>query len=393
MDYYHPFSRKPLRSSNSGDCNIPDSLLRPILSFLSTHDSARTSVLARRWCSLWPPVDVPSVNLDRDDLQTESSLRANDMLRQFLASCRDYSSSSSSSVSSLRILLHDYFNRPVTQEMSVFVCYSPLPTPMLFIFYSTPLFLLLDLKLDDGHGPRLRIPPELIEVSYLKRLFLTIDTFSEGFITGLLAKSPNLEELTLDVVDRYDAVIEITVPSLRRLFLTSTLSKMHINCPKLESLCIERRSCHLEEFRGYMPSLFSLHLGEFRWCHTLASMLCHVTELSTSLRNLPSNSVELNSMAESFKLFHKLKKLKVHLHLLNKYTTELLLLLLQQTPTLHSLNIIDDREDPSPFEFYIWSESLKMMPKESFHNLKVVSVKIKSKKVRSRILEMLYERV
>lgn len=106
----------------------------------------------------------------------------------------------------------------------------------------------------------------------------------------LLDCCPYLEVLSLDVSECYDAAIEIAVPNLRNLFLTSTLSKTHINCPNLESLYIGSSS-YLEEFHVYMPSLACVHLGQLRWCHTLASSLCNVAELGISLLSLPSDLV------------------------------------------------------------------------------------------------------
>lgn len=50
-------------------------------------------------------------------------------------------------------------------------------------------------------------------------------------------------------------------------------------------------------------------------------------------------------MIESFKWFHEIKKLKVHLRLLNEFTMQLLFLLLLETPNLLKLCLIDDKDE------------------------------------------------
>ncbi|KAG6516945.1 hypothetical protein ZIOFF_020320 [Zingiber officinale] len=321
--------------------NLPDSLLLLILSFLSTHDSVRTSVLARRWRSLW--ASVPAIRFHYEDFHPKVVSRADEIVQQFIASRRD-----SSAVFSLSIDLDhlcpvtwiDYAKSHGAHEVTLYLGYYPLQTPIFSTLFDWPSLLTLELEFGIG-WPRVDIPPECIALSSLKKLILTVGVFSMESMRRLLACCPNLGELSLDVSDIYDATIEIAVPNLRRLFLAGPLGKTRINCPNLESLCI-RSSSYLEEFHVYAPSLVRVHLVEFRWCHRLASSLCNVAELAISLVILPA-----------------------------------------------------DLEPCSPFSHMYddQGESLQIMPSKSFNNLKLVLVQINSEIARSTFLEMLSERV
>ncbi|XP_042472737.1 F-box/LRR-repeat protein At3g26922-like [Zingiber officinale] len=377
--------------------NLPDSLLLLILSFLSTHDSVRTSVLARRWRSLW--ASVPAIRFHYEDFHPKVVSRADEIVQQFIASRRD-----SSAVFSLSIDLDhlcpvtwiDYAKSHGAHEVTLYLGYYPLQTPIFSTLFDWPSLLTLELEFGIG-WPRVDIPPECIALSSLKKLILTVGVFSMESMRRLLACCPNLGELSLDVSDIYDATIEIAVPNLRRLFLAGPLGKTRINCPNLESLCI-RSSSYLEEFHVYAPSLVRVHLVEFRWCHRLASSLCNVAELAISLVILPADLVEAKSMIESFKLFHKIKKLRVQLHLLNEFTMQLLFLFLRESPNICLLHLMDEKDEKepcSPFSHMYddQGESLQIMPSKSFNNLKLVLVQINSEIARSTFLEMLSERV
>ncbi|XVF78326.1 hypothetical protein PTKIN_Ptkin14bG0123200 [Pterospermum kingtungense] len=58
-------SLKVCRSSNDRISVLPDELIHQILSFLSTKEAAATSVLSKRWVSLWTL--VPTLNLEDSD--------------------------------------------------------------------------------------------------------------------------------------------------------------------------------------------------------------------------------------------------------------------------------------------------------------------------------------
>ncbi|XP_042472741.1 F-box/LRR-repeat protein At3g26922-like isoform X2 [Zingiber officinale] len=377
--------------------NLPDPLLLHILSFLSTHNSVRTSVLARRWRSLWS--SVPAIRFHYEDFHPEAVSRADAIVHRFIASRRD-----SSAVFSLSIDLDhlscpenwiDYAKSHGARAVTLYLCYCPRQSPIFSALFNWPSLLTLDLQFDVGWPP-VDIPPECIALSNLKKLVLT-GVFSEESVRRLLACCPNLGELSLDVSECYGAALEIAVPNLRKLALTGTLSKTRINCPILESLCIGSSS-YLEEFYVYAPSLVCVHLGLFRSCHPLSSSLCNVAELGISLLSLPADLVEAKSMIESFKLFHKIKSLRVHLHLLEEFTMQLLFLFLLETPNLRLLHLMDEKDEKEPFSPFSHmyddqSESLQIMPAKCFNNLKLVLAQIKSESARSTFLEMLSERV
>ncbi|KAG6516942.1 hypothetical protein ZIOFF_020317 [Zingiber officinale] len=377
--------------------NLHDSLLLHILCFLSTHDSVRTSVLARRWRSLW--ASVPTIVFDYYDFHPEAVSRADEIIHQFVASRRN-----SSAVFSLSINLShvcpgawiDYAKSHGVQSVALCLCYYPLQSPIFDTLFNCPSLVVLNLQFDED-WPRVDIPPECIALSNLKTLSLTLGVFSEESMRMLLACCLNLQDLRLDLTECYDAAIEIALPKLRTLLLTSTLSKTHINCPILESLCIGGSS-FLEEFHAYVPSLFYLHFGPLRWCHPLFSSLCNAAELGISLVSLPADLEEHLSIIESFKFFHKIQKFKVHLHLRYEFTMQLLFLFLLEIPDLHTLHLMDETYEEEPFSPFSliddgWREFLQIMPSRSFNNLKLVLVQIQSESARSTILEMLSEKV
>ncbi|KAG6516943.1 F-box/LRR-repeat protein At3g26922-like [Zingiber officinale] len=377
--------------------NLPDSLLLHILSSLTAHNSVRTSVLARRWRNLW--ASVPIIFFDYYDFHPDIVSGAEEIVNRFIASRR-----SSSAVFSLCMNLNlifpvtwiEYAKSHGTQSVTLYLFYHPLQTSIFGTLFNWSSLLVLHLQFDFA-WPRVDIPPGCIVLSNLKTLSLRVGVFSDESMRMLLASCPNLEILFLDFSENYDAAIEIAILNLRRLVLKGTKSKTRINCRNLESLSIDSSS-YLQEFHVYAPSLVCVHLAQFRWCHRLASSLRNVAELSISLLSLPANLAEHLSMIESFKLFHKIKKLKIHLHLRYAFTMQLLFLFLREIPNVPSLHLVDDtfnEEQFLPFSLMIdaWRESLQIMPYRSLNNLKLVLVEIEAERVALTTVEMLSERV
>ncbi|KAG6516944.1 hypothetical protein ZIOFF_020319 [Zingiber officinale] len=377
--------------------NLPDSLLLHILSCLTAHNSVRTSVLARRWRNLW--ASVPTIFFDYYDFHPDIVSRADEIVHRFIASRR-----SSSAVFSLCMNLNlicpitwiDYAKSHGALSVSLYLPYHPLQTSIFYTLFNWSSLLVLHLQFDFA-WPRVDIPPGCIALSNLKTLSLRVGVFSEESMRMLLASCPNLEILFLDLSANYDAGIEIAVPNLRRLIVIGTQSKTRINCRNLESFCIDSSS-YLHECHVYAPSLVWVHLAQFRWCHTLASSLRNVAVLGISLLTLPADLEEHLSMIESFKLFHKIQKLKVYLHLRYEFTMQLLFLFLQEIPNLPSLHLIDETYEEDSFSPYslmddAWREFLQIMPSKSLNNLELVLVQIESESARSTTLEMLSEKV
>lgn len=72
------------KQSNSEMNDLPDSLLCHILSFLSTKDSYRSSLLSKRWRSLW--LQVPVFDLDSHLFHHYDDFRFIDLDNRFLES-------------------------------------------------------------------------------------------------------------------------------------------------------------------------------------------------------------------------------------------------------------------------------------------------------------------
>ncbi|KAG6525199.1 hypothetical protein ZIOFF_015151 [Zingiber officinale] len=389
--------------------NLPDALLHHILSFLPTCDSVRTSVLSRRWRRIWS--SVPAMDFHFSDPTNWGALSS---VGRFVAA-RD----NSCSISRLRLIFDyvlfsyetclcewiDYAKSHDAQDVTLRISNPRRDyTSLLVALFNWPSLTALDLKMQGcvvSVGRAFNLP-ECVTLSNVKTLSLSIfnEISQESLSRLLLSCCPALEELTLASRYQTNDFIEIAAPNLLRLNLLHAPFKIRITCQKLESLTL-KPYFHVQHLNIEAPSLASVRLHNQGQCFhlwyvgALLHTLCNVTALTIDLRYLWfAHRLRIMPLIESFPIFHKLLKLEVHLVLCPKDDrVEMLFSLLQHTPKLHALTLIDRQEDTYLKLFDEGSDSFDIVPFKGLDHLKRVSLSINSKSSWSTILKMLSERV
>ncbi|XP_050288654.1 F-box protein At4g22280-like [Quercus robur] len=205
--------------SRKGINNLPDPILQHILSYLSTKEAVRTSILSKRWKYLWtsiPKIDFNEGAPDRRMMfmkfvERVLALHGPSNIKRFSLSCNvQYDTSCINgwmrSVVKHKVQVLDLylrnFQEPLALPPCLFTCES-LEVLILHMFHSLKL-------------------PSSISFSCLKKLTLEKVIFSDDHSTQqLFTGCPILEDLfIIDCIWKYVKAVCISSPMLRRLFIS-----------------------------------------------------------------------------------------------------------------------------------------------------------------------------
>lgn len=209
--------------------DLPDNILLHILSFTSTKEAIRTSLLSKRWKDLW--IFLPDVDLQRSCLELESSftvLVSKALFHRDTSHLRKFCLELNFDVS--LDLFKDWISAAIEHNVQVLdlnLCggQSFVLPPSFFTSKS-----LCNLKLSMLHT--LEIPSQICFIS-LKCLTLSRVTFRDDESTQLLFSGfPILEELVLHDCDWQKInCVTISIPTLRKFaFLLETLKHGLLEC-------------------------------------------------------------------------------------------------------------------------------------------------------------------
>ncbi|KAJ3700796.1 hypothetical protein LUZ61_004501 [Rhynchospora tenuis] len=336
---------------------FPDELLLHILSFVPTHIAARTSLLSRRFRCLWEVAPALDLNLsafrhcsscmafahmadrsllDRDDSHHLSSLRLNlRNSRLFEPGILTFSYLNTLLLRASHLHLQRLSFSHLTGCLDEF-----LPTIL-----SIPSLEFLSLR----HLSRAALFPSSFAATGLKTLSLSFDnaSFQPTGLNAFLSKLPSLEELELEVPTDVDLRSE-SVKKLK-LVITDLIREVGICMPKLEVLDFYEWRNQQKRFHGQMPVLKKASIEIIAPPEESAPAIWKMLKAV-------GNVDELHVVIEEnfwFNPFHtmvepdadppKFPNLK-HLDLnmcFHRHNTDDLTTLLQNSPALESINLVD----------------------------------------------------
>ncbi|XP_042386999.1 putative F-box/LRR-repeat protein At3g28410 [Zingiber officinale] len=383
--------------------NLPDELLRHILSFLPTLDSIRTSVLARRWRHVWTCVPV----IDFSDFELEPSI-----MKRFMASL-----GAGESVSRLHLTGDSIDNEtPVYDSVKYAKSHDARHVSLLrFLFEDCrhPLFDLLfdwpsleSLNLQVIYFTSITLSKCIFRLSNLKTLSLSLPeiTIRNEGLAKLLSGCPVLEELLLTVKYHWGELIQIEAPNLLRLTLIPTPWKLQINCQKLEYLRL-KPYFNLMYLHVQAPSLISVELYSIWRFRTFAKAVCDVTAvtLTVSAECLPGTTPKfqtrlldswyVKAVVQGFPIFHRLLKLKIKMDVADQFSLDTVSDLLRCTPNLQSLVLTECEKRPCCEDLEEWGCSSSRFNGGPFEDLERLLRNTNSEELRSVILKTLSETV
>ncbi|CAN0891467.1 F-box/LRR-repeat protein At3g58930 [Linum grandiflorum] len=287
--------------------DLPDDILHHILSFLDdTRESVRTSVLSRRWTSVWKYVHVLSF-LQR--LNSNSGFER--FVEQFLSLRSD-----SSSVTRVRAR---FLPRRHCKHLSDISRKKNLADTIMKYAASHGVHVLklerTDVENSDvGLWSRFQLLTTL-SLRYCKFIFgdQPIDAF---------ANFPSLETLKLDTCFISTSVLKVTGPKLLHLvILWPSLGRLEIVAPSLRSINLKLNRSYtklLDVSKWYLPSLDLAYIRFFGYEGRMSSD-----------DDIAENQLLLDKM---FKILHNVQELNVHVE-----TFELL---------IQTCNFAEDQSSP-----------------------------------------------
>ncbi|KAF8102650.1 hypothetical protein N665_0197s0014 [Sinapis alba] len=301
--------------------HLPDDLLLRILSSIPISDAMNTTLLSKRWKSLWKM--MPTLEYDQSSCANVGSLGFHKFCERSLQ-------------------LHE---APLLKTLTLQLGQHSEDLKFLFSLQDTFLQKLVVLKLHQITHYLADSPTSTVSLQSLKSLHLTRVRFRGGeSLCRLISSCPVLEDLFLDSVTSSfyaPSLFTILVPSLQRLEIKdnpSTVrsyrrqyhSRFKITTPSLKYLSIKAFKGSFIFYED-MPNLVEARLGVSPYqAYVFLRFLTSVEFLSINIR-----PKEILLLAE--KISHRLLHLK--LHIFGKYTRNLLLCLLKHAPKLQFLEL------------------------------------------------------
>ncbi|XP_065862286.1 F-box/FBD/LRR-repeat protein At4g26340-like isoform X1 [Euphorbia lathyris] len=244
---------------------LPDEILGKILSYLRTKRAVATSVLSKRWEYLWTltsDLDFCDFGLLDDEAENKNDNDYMIKMRSFQRYVdRVIFYHGGSDIGKCRLDFHSKYAAPSfyalicalitcnVQKLSLDCCrstsntYSHLP----WMFFSNNTLVELSIS-----GNLVLDLPTYVCFPCLKILFIQFPVFVDDASTARLFSScPVLEELTIFRLKDDLEIMNISVPSLKRLMVdsgTSSCLQTTINTPCLEYLEIDARSRYFVNF-------------------------------------------------------------------------------------------------------------------------------------------------
>jgi len=327
---------------------LPDEVLVKILSFVPTKVAVSTSILSKRWEFLWMWLTKLKFGSKR---YSESEFKR---LQCFLD--RNLPLHRAPVIESFRLVLSDSHFKPEDIRMWVVVAVSRYIRELKI--YSShygekqnilPSSLytcksLVILKLDGGV---LLDVPRMVCLPSLKTLELKgVRYFKQGSLQRLLCNCPVLEDLVVNL-SHHDNMGKLTVivPSLQRLSLSTPSSREFvIDTPSLLSFQLVDRNDNSHTFLiENMPKLREAYINvPFADIKSLIGSITSVKRLAISSEV---------GYGEGF-IFNHLEELT----LWNKYSSNLLVWFLKNSPNLRELMLVSETDDHENLGMLSWNQ-------------------------------------
>ncbi len=266
--------------SRMGIDNLPDAILEHILSYLSTEDAIRTSILSKRWQYLW--TSIPKLHLDEgepeermlkpdermlfmDFVERALALRDSSNIKEFSLSCDVQCDTSRINAWIIAVVKHKVqvldlylrnFQEPFALPPSLFTCES-LKVLTLKMFHHLKL-------------------PSNISFSHLKILTLEKAIFSDDNSTQrLFLGCPVLEELNIiDCIWKNVKAVLIFFPMLRKLFISDEYLFIEKNDENEDKDDLNADADDQNDSNGCQVVIFGTSLQSFSFSGELINEYC-----------------------------------------------------------------------------------------------------------------------
>ncbi|CAL9244384.1 unnamed protein product [Arabidopsis halleri] len=352
---------------------LPDELLVKIISFVPTKVAVSTSILSKRWESLWKW--VPKLECDcsdpalRDFVLKNLPLRAPIIENLYLNFRHKSFQPEDIKLGVVTAVCH------CLRELSINVCSRRQPYVVLSAnLYTCKLLVTLNLQ-----GSVLVDVPQMVCLPALKTLQLRCVTYSnQDSLQLLLSHCPVLEDLVIErelsngVKDNVKAIVVI-VSSLQRLSL-----KMDYGCsndpyvivtPSLKYFKVEDYRDTFSYSIEHMPKLEEADINGFQDIEKLLESVTSVKRLTlgahyTSCEELKAYLYEMSHVQSVYRdgiVFDQLEQLKLCIY--SDYWSTLLLWLLKNSPKLRVLNLyVDSDERYNEYYSVDWKKKRRSAP-------------------------------
>ncbi|KAF8055056.1 hypothetical protein N665_1304s0009 [Sinapis alba] len=336
------------RSGTSGEDRIsilPESLLCHILTFLTTKESIRTSVLSSRWRHLW--LWVPILDLDKSDFSEDNTclsfidkflnFQGESYLRGFRLNTDDNDHESNSSVDAclLRVV-----NKCKIQHLEIksYFGFCYLEMPLVLSLCDTLVSLKLTFVIMSDYDQSCSLP-------CLKTLHLEKVVFpSEEAAEALISTSPVLKDLKMSQ-SRYDSlqILRVSSKSLKSFTLEradpgrveNSLDTVVMDTPSLECLnLIDYQYTSFEIVSMSETVKYDIDAVLSITCNFL-TFVSHARDMTISRRTLEFiyYHLEINRRSK----FHGLARLRATMFL--NSSPEMLPVILEACPNLKHLTL------------------------------------------------------
>ncbi|XP_019085912.1 PREDICTED: F-box/FBD/LRR-repeat protein At3g52680-like [Camelina sativa] len=318
---------------------LPEDLLLKILSSLPTKTVIATSVLSKRWLSLWKL--VPKLEFNSENSRTAENIGRSLLLHKapvleslhLTGLCDDIDVGLWAGIA---------FARNVREfVLQVWISFSlPVRFPSSLLFCDT----LDTLKLKN---PPIQIDlPSPVSMKSLRTLHLDSVTYkNDESICNLLSGCPNLEDLLVHRACPINYVKNfiIVVPSLKRLWLRDRISGQDIggyviNAPSLKYLQIEKLKSYEHCLIEDAPELVEANISNI-------SKIVN-EKIMGSLKSAKRLSLDLSPLkikCPAGVIFYQLIYLEMYTHKAEWWN--LLTIMLESSPKLQVLKLIDQKQD------------------------------------------------
>ena len=250
--------------------DLPDLIIQHILSYLSTEEAVRTSILSKRWKYLW--TSIPKLDFDEEGLDrrmmfmkfVERVLALHDPsdIKKFSLSCNVQYDTSHINAWICSVVMHKVqvlklylrnFQEPLALPPCLFTCES-LEVLILHMFHSLKL-------------------PSSISFSSLKFLALEKVIFSDDHSTQqLFTGCPILEDLSIiDCIWKNVKAVCISSPMLQRFFITDKYLLDDENDDKDD---LNAEADDQNDFNGCQVVIFGTSLKSFSFDGQLINDYC-----------------------------------------------------------------------------------------------------------------------
>ncbi|KAI9117563.1 hypothetical protein K1719_011729 [Acacia pycnantha] len=366
---------------------LPDSLLHHILSFLSTRDAIRTSLLARRWKFLWTYLSDFNIEVEHRQKQiihrfnqVDTILEKAKFIKRFsLAACEDVDVEKVYWWTITLLLKHKI------QELEL-----SLNLRSTFLLANC-LTVLTSLNVMDLDIPRVLKVAGCVHFPCLKTLALQLMTFvDETSVQQLFSGCPVLQKLTLENCGWKNVQnVSIKIPTLTTLIIENGSSpdsilncKVTIDAVNLRSLSynydliIELIPVGLTSLADAYIDVSDRHSHSSLEQYTiprairLFSGILHVKSLVLSKYALSTLS-HAENLLSSLHTFHNLTHLGVDREMYD-FTGEALMDILEKSPKLEVLDIVDGFDPDFCETGEVWT--LRPVPRCIKYSLKLVKI-------------------